>query len=227
MKAAIVILFSGVLIGCGTSTPRFAGHDSAGKTEQHAKKQTGPRFSSKHIEEEIKGDDKKVNARDVASRFAATPTPLKTSPASKRPPADSRRSASPNMPAAGIDNQKMMDVILGYLGTPYKYGGETKEGIDCSAFSSQVFEKSVNLKLPRSTNDQVKLGAPVAKNDLAFGDLIFFNTTGTNPSHVGIYIGDDLFAHASEAFGVTISSLESSYYRKKYTEARRVVGHGN
>ncbi len=69
----------------------------------------------------------------------------------------------------------------------------------------------------------MKLGSPVSLENLKFGDLIFFNTTGQNPSHVGIYIGDDMFAHASVSFGVTLSSLYSSYYKKRYTEARRII----
>jgi cell wall-associated NlpC family hydrolase len=70
---------------------------------------------------------------------------------------------------------------------------------------------------------QYGVGSDVAKPDLQFGDLVFFNTTGRSPSHVGIYIEDDLFAHASVSYGVTISSLESTYYRKRYVGARRVV----
>ena len=116
-----------------------------------------------------------------------------------------------------------MDVILGYLGTPYQYGGDSRSGIDCSAFTGAVYQQSVNLKLPRTAADQAKRGKEVSRDELKFGDLMFFNTTGANTSHVGIYIGDDLFAHASEAFGVTISSIESSYYKKRYTEARRIV----
>ena len=68
------------------------------------------------------------------------------------------------------------------------------------------------------------LGTPVASEELKFGDLLFFNTTGKNPSHVGIYIGDDMFAHASVSFGVTLSSMYSSYYKKRYTGARRIIG---
>ena len=116
----------------------------------------------------------------------------------------------------------MMDVILGYLGTPYVYGGDSKSGIDCSAFTGAVYDQSVNMKLPRTAADQVKRRTGLLRGS-KFGDLMFFNTTGANPSHVGIYIGDDLFAHASEAFGVTISSIESSYYKTRYTEARRIV----
>lgn len=125
--------------------------------------------------------------------------------------------------AGGFEQQKMMDAILTWMGTPYEYGGESKSGIDCSAFSREIFRTSAGISLPRTTEDQSKLGSPVPKDDLKFGDLIFFNTSGQNPSHVGIYIGDDMFAHASVSFGVTLSSLYSSYYKKRYTEARRVI----
>jgi cell wall-associated NlpC family hydrolase len=221
-----VIAFSLVCLfiaGCGTSSPRFVSHDSPQKAEKPEKKNTGPRFSSKHIEEEKKEDDRKVDVKQVAARFSsATSAPSAAPPSMKESPGPVSRSNT-KTPADKIDNQKMMDVILGYLGTPYVYGGDSKSGIDCSAFTSAVYDQSVSVKLPRTAADQVKEGTPVSFGDLKFGDLMFFNTTGANPSHVGIYIGDDLFAHASEAFGVTISSIESSYYKTRYTEARRIV----
>ncbi len=223
MKVIVISLVCLVLAGCGTSSPRFVSHDSAQKNEKPAKKTAGPRFSSKHIEEEKKEDDRKVDVKRVAARFSnakpassAAPPPMKRSPGAVP-------SGSARTPAEKIDDQRMMDVILGYLGTPYIYGGDSKSGIDCSAFTSAVYDQSVSVKLPRTAADQVKKGTPVSFEDLKFGDLMFFNTTGANPSHVGIYIGDDLFAHASEAFGVTISSIESSYYKTRYTEARRIV----
>jgi len=81
----------------------------------------------------------------------------------------------------------------------------------------------MNILLPRSSYEQSKMGAAVELSELKFGDLIFFNTTGERASHVGIYLGDDLFAHASVLLGVTISSLQSSYYVKRYECARRIV----
>jgi cell wall-associated NlpC family hydrolase len=163
--------------------------------------------------------------KQVAVRFSGTkPAPLKR----EAPPASNESNAKVphNVEKATpqkINDQKMMDVILSYLGTPYAYGGDSKSGIDCSAFTNAVYDQSVNVRLPRTAADQAKQGTPISRDDLKFGDLMFFNTTGANLSHVGIYIGDDLFAHASEAFGVTISSIESSYYKKRYTEARRIV----
>jgi cell wall-associated NlpC family hydrolase len=205
-----------LITGCGSSSPRFATHEPSQKEGQHEQKNSGPRFSSKHIEEEKKEDDKKVDTEEVIARFRSQSN---SSSETQGTGPESESSSGSNK----ISEQKMMSVILGYLGTPYRYGGDTKEGIDCSAFTQQVYKKSVQTALPRSATEQMQNGSEVSRNQLKFGDLIFFNTTGTNPSHVGIYIGDDLFAHASEAFGVTISSLESTYYKERYTGARRII----
>lgn len=210
-----------LVIGCGSSSPRFAGKESPAAKETHEKKSGGPRFSSKHVEEERREDDHKVDVKGFVARFSSA-KPTHIPPA--RPESPVEAPAHSGLAATGkINDQKMMDVILSYLGTPYVYGGNSKSGIDCSAFTGAVYHQSVNMTLPRTAADQVKLGQPVSFDNLKFGDLMFFNTTGANPSHVGIYIGDDLFAHASEAFGVTISSIESSYYKKRYTEARRML----
>jgi cell wall-associated NlpC family hydrolase len=87
-----------------------------------------------------------------------------------------------------------------------------------------VYKNAVGRDLPRSAHLQFSQGKVITFDDLKFGDLIFFNTTGESASHVGIYLGDDLFAHASVSLGVTISSLQSSYYKKRYEGARRVIG---
>lgn len=202
IRSSALIVVCLCLLGCGASSPRFGGGESHRTTGKETKKQKGPRFSSAHIEEEKKEDDRKVDPGSIAARKAT---------------------AVQAAGGQGISNQRMMDVILGYIGTPYQYGGESKSGIDCSAFSQQVFDQSVQIKLGRTTRDQIHQGTAATRASLKFGDLVFFNTTGTNPSHVGIYIGDDLFAHASEANGVTISSLESTYFKKRFTEARRIV----
>ncbi|NUN68282.1 MAG: C40 family peptidase [Bacteroidetes bacterium] len=207
------------LIGCGASSPRFAGDGETKKEGKKAKK-GNIRFSSKEAEEEAKEDDRKVDVKSVEQRFSSAaastvpPQPKRTAPDAAAPE---------SAPSGAFEQQKMMDAILAWMGTPYEYGGESRSGIDCSAFSREIFRNSAGITLPRTTEEQVKLGAPVAKEELKFGDLLFFNTSGKNPSHVGIYIGDDMFAHASVSFGVTLSSLYSSYYKKRYTEARRVI----
>lgn len=124
---------------------------------------------------------------------------------------------------SAIPQEKMMDEVLKYLGTPYKLGGNSKEGIDCSAFTQTIFSQSIGNNLPRTTSEQFKIGKEINLEQIVFGDLLFFNTNGISPSHVGIYIGENLFAHASEGAGVTISSIESSYYKKKFIGARRIT----
>lgn len=209
-----------LLFGCGPSSPRFASGGGSDQKKEERKKGS-IRFSSKEVEEETREDDKKVDVKAVASRFSSAKSPASTE--RKTPVPKEIKTPEPVAPGGKFDNQKMMDLILTWLGTPYDYGGESRSGTDCSGFTMQMFRQSAGINLPRTTEEQVKLGSPVQRENLKFGDLIFFNTTGQNPSHVGIYIGDDMFAHASVSFGVTLSSMYSSYYKKRYTEARRVI----
>lgn len=123
------------------------------------------------------------------------------------------------------DREKMLMEIVRYLNTPYQYGGNNSEGIDCSAFTQNVFIKSLNYKLPRTASQQYEEGEKVtSQNSLKFGDLVFFNTTKNSyPGHVGIILDEDLFAHASFSKGVTVSSLKSSYFNTRYVGGRRTV----
>jgi hypothetical protein len=125
--------------------------------------------------------------------------------------------------------EKMLMEIISFLNTPYQYGGNSKQGIDCSAFTQTVFKNSLSYNLNRSARDQYKQGKSVSDmEDLQFGDLIFFNTqTGVRPGHVGIYIGDKLFAHASTKKGVTVSSLTHTYYNSRFMGGRRIEPDGS
>lgn len=200
-----VIAASIVLEGCGSSSPRFGSKERESSTSTG--KTGGARFSSKEIEEEKKEDDKKVDPEVRESVIAG-----------KR---DFRKERNPAIKP--LDQSKMMREISRYMGVPYVYGGETADGLDCSGYTMLVYNNTVGKKLQRTSEDQFKIGKTVSFEDLKFGDLVFFNTTGHSASHVGIYLGDDLFAHASVTLGVTISSLQSSYFMKRYEGARRMV----
>ncbi len=119
--------------------------------------------------------------------------------------------------------EKFLMTLISYLGTPYKFGGTSRKGIDCSAFTRLILQESLNLELPRSTLEQIKIGRPVNRDDLEFGDLVFFNTRRRqNPGHVGIYLWDNYFIHASTKYGVIVSSMNSGYYDRRFVGARRI-----
>jgi cell wall-associated NlpC family hydrolase len=124
---------------------------------------------------------------------------------------------------AGIKKQELMSHIMDWLGTPYHFGGTSDNAIDCSAFVREIFYSCAKIELPRTAREQINVGVNVKMNKLQFGDLVFFHTySKTFASHVGIYLGDNLFAHASSRFGVTVSSLESEFYNKRFCGGRRL-----
>lgn len=192
-------------IGCGPSSPRFS--DGARKPSRAPAAKDGPRFATREAEEERREDDKPVPKVEI-ERVTSGARSFRT---------------EKNTAIAPLDHSRMMREISKHMGVPYLLGGETEQGMDCSGYTMVVYEKSIGTKLPRTSAGQSKMGRSVQPADLKFGDLVFFNTTGEPASHVGIYLGDDLFAHASVSLGVTISSLESSYYQKRYEGARRIV----
>jgi len=109
-----------------------------------------------------------------------------------------------------------------WQGTPYRLGGNNKKGIDCSALVQNIYRNSFNIKLPRATKIQAETGYFIYKNNLEIADLVFFKT-GWKARHVGIYLGDNQFLHASTSKGVMISSLDNVYWRAKYWQSRRVI----
>jgi hypothetical protein len=123
-----------------------------------------------------------------------------------------------------LPKQKLADLVMEWLGTRYHFGGMARTGIDCSAFTQMLFSSALNVTLPRTSVAQATLGQSVGRrSDLQFGDLVFFHTRSRRGiSHVGMYLGDNLFAHSSSRYGVTISSLESTYYSKRLVAARRI-----
>ncbi len=124
---------------------------------------------------------------------------------------------------------KVVTVARSYTGTPYRYGGTTRSGMDCSGLLLNSF-KSINVNLPRTSADQSKVGKGVRLRDLQPGDLVFFATGKKKRriTHVGMVTecrGDDniKFIHASSSLGVVESNIFSNYYIERFREARRVI----
>ncbi len=131
--------------------------------------------------------------------------------------------------AFGLQNGPVQQALLAqfdqWQGTPYKLGGNSKEGIDCSAFVQQTLATQFNINAPRTTLQQMHLGQavdPLHHQNLKAGDLLFFQT-GSMSHHVGLYLGGGQFIHASTKLGVTLSRLDEPYWKKAFWKVRRVL----
>jgi peptidoglycan endopeptidase LytE len=133
----------------------------------------------------------------------------------------------PMKPWKDSDEKYMLvKVAKSFMGAPYKYGGTTVKGLDCSAYVKKIYD-IFDIQLPRTAREQSRVGLKIGKEELNIGDLVFFKTKRyvKYPTHVGIYIGDGNFIHSSSGYGrigVKIDSLSSDYYTKAYTGATRI-----
>jgi peptidoglycan endopeptidase LytE len=119
--------------------------------------------------------------------------------------------------------EKLLILAKNFLDIPYKFGGSSFLGIDCSAFVQEVFSL-IGIDLPRSAREQFSHGDPINKEELSVGDLVFFRTYASFPSHVGIYLGNNEFIHTSSKLKkVTIDSLKTPYYLKRFIGAKRLI----
>ncbi len=126
--------------------------------------------------------------------------------------------------SSSIDKDEVMYKVIEYLNTPYRWGGTSKNGIDCSAFVQTVMYQALGVSIPRTSSAQSEVGEDVAREDLKFGDLVFFDTRSRGRvSHVGIYLSDGYFVHSGSRTGVAIASLDSDYYSRTFLKAKRVI----
>lgn len=126
--------------------------------------------------------------------------------------------------ASSSDSASISETASSLVGIRYAYGGTTTAGFDCSGYVNYVFNQH-GIKLSRTSSGMYASGTKVDKSDLIEGDLVFFNTTGKGVSHVGIFVGDGKFAHASTSKGVRIDELnDPHYWGKRYVGAKRITG---
>ena len=121
------------------------------------------------------------------------------------------------LPENETANYDLLVFTLDWLGTPYCYGGSSKKGTDCSGYTSNVYKEIYKKEIPRVSRDIYANSMPIRKYALYEGDLVFFATSGgTMITHVGIYLWDGYFAHASYSKGVMISNLRQGYYHRTF-----------
>jgi len=120
-------------------------------------------------------------------------------------------------------NTKLYEFIYDWIGTPYRLGGNSKKGIDCSKFAYELYNQVFNTPLGHNSRNIYTQVSPVKKSDLKAGDLVFFKIRSRSITHVGVYIGDGKFAHASSSRGVMISALDEAYWRRYYYDGGRML----
>ncbi len=139
------------------------------------------------------------------------PAPPPAALAAKQPP-----------PPKAVKGEDIVATAKKYQGVPYRYGGASPQGFDCSGFVMFVYDRH-GKKLPRAADKQYTAGKAVKPKDLRPGDLVFFTTTEKGPSHVGIFAGSGQFIHASSSRGVMISALADAYWKPRLLGARRIL----
>lgn len=157
-------------------------------------------------------------ALSIVILSGCTPYPRYRTGGSEKPPVvESFEGMSTN------ERLKMGEIMQGYLGRPYKGRSKYAKGVDCSLFSREVFKKFNGTMIPRTVAEQYKHGHAVHQHQLRYGDLVFYRTERNKVSHVGIFVGDERFIHASTSRGVIITGMHETYWLKRYAGSRRVL----
>ena len=163
---------------------------------------------------------------DNAARLADNGLSLPVAdPVAKKFIPSRNKAAKIKLDKVDIPTQELLLQAFSLIGVNYRYGGKSPEtGLDCSGLVRYVFRQSMQMALPHNALAISKMGENIDKQELKPGDLVFFNTLRRQFSHVGIYIGDDMFLHApSSGGGVQIVNLKDKYWQQRYNGARRIV----
>jgi cell wall-associated NlpC family hydrolase len=127
-----------------------------------------------------------------------------------------------DVPVEEVNDEKLLSFIDSWYGTPYRYGGFSKDGVDCSAFTQVMMSNIYQVPVPRISAEQFNQSKRISRKELKEGDLVFFKTSGRTISHVGIYLRNNKFVHASTSGGVMISDLGEDYYSRRFAGSGRV-----
>lgn len=124
---------------------------------------------------------------------------------------------------SATSNLKLYQFVYDWIGTPYRLGGVTKKGVDCSGFAFELYNKVFSTLIGNNSRNIFSMVNPVNKDALKEGDLVFFKIGSRSITHMGVYMGDNKFAHASSSKGVMISDLDEAYWRRYYYKGGRLL----
>lgn len=127
-----------------------------------------------------------------------------------------------NTEVESLPSKALLENVDEWYGVRYVKGGNTKKGVDCSGLTTAVYSAVYGFVLPRVSREQYRISRKISTTELEEGDLVFFNTNGSGVSHVGVYLGNSKFIHASVSKGVMVNSLFESYYLKRFIGGGRI-----
>jgi len=221
MRYSIVILLAIVFVGCASTKQTTA----VNKPAPQATKKSSPEFldniritssESSNVKRET------VSKNNNQSEILVKNVETDNAPIENFSSLRMKYSILLNTPVEEVNNDRMLEFIEEWYGTKYRFGGSDKSGIDCSAFVQVFMSTMYSFAMPRMAKDQYLQTYRIKKDNLREGDLVFFHTTRRGISHVGIYLRNNKFVHASTAGGVTISDLSEGYYADHFVTGGRV-----
>jgi len=124
---------------------------------------------------------------------------------------------------SATSNLKLYEFVYDWIGTPYRLGGGTKKGIDCSGFAFELYNKVFSTLIGNNSRNIFSMVNPISKSELKEGDLVFFKIGSRSITHMGVYMGNNKFVHASTSKGVMISDLDEAYWRRYYYKGGRLL----
>lgn len=124
---------------------------------------------------------------------------------------------------SATSNLKLYQFVYDWIGTPYRLGGGTKKGIDCSGFAFELYNKVFSTLIGNNSRNIFSMVNPISKDELKEGDLVFFKIGSRSITHMGVYMGNNKFAHASSSKGVMISDLDEAYWSRYYYKGGRLL----
>ena len=228
-----ILLFS-ILIGVTSCTTLRRGNSNpaaASSQKQPAAAQSSPSFIENIAIKPAKGQNSVKTTRS-AGKTTTSSYPALTNESSESPVTGMEANAvlmfkyaiRLDVPVEELTDFKLIEFIESWYGIRYRYGGNDRTGIDCSAFSKEFISFLFGFAIPRTSSEQYKQSKRVKKSDLREGDLVFFYTRGrrNGVSHVGVYLRNNKFVHASTSSGVVINDLDDEYYARNYAGAGRM-----
>lgn len=166
--------------------------------------------------------DESVSVREEPARFIeSSPTPDEKTEIESASAVQLKYAVLLKTEVEYLPSKTLLEAADEYYGVRYRVGGNGKTGIDCSGFTCAVFSAAYGLALPRVSKEQYRLSRKISTAELQEGDLVFFNTRGSGVSHVGVYLGNNKFIHATVHGGVMVNDLFEPYYLKRYLGAGR------